>query len=265
MLPFCSRIHRGKFYDAGRPVQLTPNFAPEPHVIHGFGWLSEWQLETQSEQSCVMSFRHDKYSMRKTGWPWVFKATQEFVLAEYGLTWTVTLENQSKRVMPAGMGLHPHFPLNEGSLARQGETDITLNCRSRIELGESLAPTVVDLLDGLPSNPLAGKPWSDRHIDEVYAYRSGVIQLHWVDQPWSLSIYPDPTLQHLIVYAPRDKGFICVEPVSHFPNIINAASVVTQANGGLKPLAPRERWMTETIFMLTSSDTSKQRFNAMRR
>ena len=49
MLPFCSRIHEGRFKFADQDVELARNFLPEPHSIHGFGWQAHWHLHSMSE------------------------------------------------------------------------------------------------------------------------------------------------------------------------------------------------------------------------
>ena len=53
MLPFCSRIHNGRFRYGDRDVSLAPNFPPEPHAIHGFGWQGLWRLSHKRLRLCA--------------------------------------------------------------------------------------------------------------------------------------------------------------------------------------------------------------------
>ena len=94
MLPFCSRINNGRFQYGEHQVALTLNFPPEPHAIHGFGWQGLWQLETQSDEACVLVYEHDGAASDDTGWPWTFRASQHVVLLESGLSVTLALENR---------------------------------------------------------------------------------------------------------------------------------------------------------------------------
>ena len=253
MLPFCSRIHEGRFNFAGQDVELARNFLPEPHTIHGFGWQAHWHLHSMSETACTLKFHHDQSVGEATGWPWLFSAEQRFELVEQGLLVTVTLENQSDGVMPAGMGLHPYFPLTEATAEDENGTTITLLCNARVQMRKAFLPQVIDLSVGRAINVLAAKPWRERDVDDVFAYGLGVAQIHWRDKPYSLSIESDPALPHWIVLAPRGAGFICIEPISHFPNVVNVQPAPTEASGGLKNLAPSEVWSTCTTFHITPS------------
>jgi galactose mutarotase-like enzyme len=53
------------------------------------------------------------------------------------------------------------------------------------------------------------------------------------------------------VYAPKGEEFICIEPISHFPNAINVHPALSQAHGGLAQLAPDEVWSTRSMFRIT--------------
>ena len=172
-------------------------------------------------------------------------------MVEQGLVITLTQKNLSDRVMPAGMGLHPHFPLPAMAADGDDPTLINLPGRSRILMGEDFLPSAIDLYDGRLGNLLADKPWQTRGLDDVFGYSSGLAQIRWLGRPWSLSIEPDPALPHWIVYAPRGEEFICIEPISHFPNAINSHPILPQAHGGPAQLAPDEVWSTRSMFRIT--------------
>ena len=257
MLPFCSRINLGQLRYEADVIQLTPNFLPEPHAIHGFGWQSVWQIGETTDSSCVLRYHHDDTAIQGTGWPWAFVAEQHFALVEHGLLLTVMLENQSDQNMPAGIGLHPHFPLSEPTSQATCTTHVTLNCRSRIRMDESFLPEVIGLTDDHQTdgviNPLANQPWRQRELDDVFFQCVGPAQIRWQHKPWSLVIEADSTMSHWIAYAPRGQGFICIEPISHLPNAVNVSPRLSDADGGMKQLKPGERWKTTTTFWLLPS------------
>ena len=155
MLPFCSRINTGRFQYGEHEVALAPNFPPEPHAIHGFGWQGLWQLDTQDEHGCVLVYEHDGAASDDTGWPWTFRASQRLTLSDSGLWVTLTLENLSNDVMPAGMGLHPHFPLAV-------DMRVSMACADRVVMTDGLLPTLEKLDDHGEVNPLADRPWLRR-------------------------------------------------------------------------------------------------------
>ena len=242
MLPFCSRIHNGRFRYGDHDVSLAPNFPPEPHAIHGFGWQGLWRLEPQSDYACALVYEHDGPASAATGWPWLFRATQHIALSDLGLSLTLTLENFSKDAMPAGMGLHPHFPLAE-------DTRVSMSCAARVVMNDDFLPETVQLGDTGEANPLANRPWLSRGMDDVFAHRNGRAQIIWPGQPCSLAIEPDAELAHWIVFAPRAKRFICIEPISHLPNAVNMKPANAPLTGAVKVLAPGQGWTTKTSFV----------------
>ena len=241
MLPFCSRIDNGRFCYGQYEVTLAPNFPPEPHAIHGFGWQGLWQLKAQDHHACVLAYEHDSAASIMTGWPWMFRATQRLILSESGLSVTLTVENLSDDVMPAGMGLHPHFPFASDMRVSMAATD-------RVVMTDDMLPATKKLDDHGVVNPLADRPWLHSGLDDVFAYRSGGALIVWPDQPWSLSVEPDPEFPHWIVYTPRDSEFICIEPISHLPNAVNTDPIKAPFAGDIKALAPGQSWATTTVF-----------------
>src|SRR5262245_27743880 len=44
LVPYSGRICDGRFSFQGRDIALPLNFLPEPHSIHGQGWLVPWKV-----------------------------------------------------------------------------------------------------------------------------------------------------------------------------------------------------------------------------
>lgn len=240
MLPFCSRIAQGRLDCSGIRAQLKPNFPPEEHAIHGFGWQRQWHLVRRSATTCTMELHHDASMSKQTGWPWIFMARQHFELTGDALSLSMTLNNLSGSSMPAGMGVHPHFPLDE-------HTRVNMPCQGRVKMSQGFLPELAMFRDGAWIDPLEHLPWQQGGLDQVYGWGKGLATITWLNQDWSLMIKADSSMPHWIVYAPIDEGFICVEPSSHFPNAINSGSL-SQHEGGMRLLTPGEFWTAETIF-----------------
>ncbi len=251
MVPFCSRITAGRFKYRDRPVKLAQNFPSEPHAIHGFGWQSRWQIEHLAQNACTLVYEHDRDAAAETGWPWAFTARQHFAISESGLTHSIRVKNVSRETMPVGAGFHPHFPLTPAS-------DVSMLCRGELLLDRSGLPLTELACAALGNtagedrsyiNPLAGRPWLERGLDQVYLGRIGSAEIRWPDQPWSLVIEPDSSLAHWVVYAPANAGFICIEPISHIPDALNLLGPGGREGGGLADLAPGEQWAASTRFV----------------
>jgi aldose 1-epimerase len=255
MVPFCSRITAGRFDYRGKSVRLAPNFPPERHAIHGFGWQSRWQIGHQEQNACTLVYEHNSGAAETTGWPWAFTVEQHFALSETGLSHSVRVENVSDETMPVGAGFHPYFPLAPSS-------DVSILCRGELVLDTDGLPITASALgtpnkpadnNGAHINPLANRPWLQHGLDQVYIWRQGSAQIRWPDEPWSLAIEPDPSLPHWVVYAPRKAGFICIEPISHIPDALNILGPETDGRGGLVDLAPGGHWAASIRFITYAS------------
>lgn len=240
MLPFCSRIKHGRFKQAGQQRQLAPNFAPEPHTIHGFGWQSLWQVESSDGHACALVHEHDEALSGVTGWPWLYRGRQHFMLTQGALRLTLSVENCSDEAMPVGLGLHPHLPLTP-------ETSVAFQCRGRVHMDNDFLPRDNELDHGRLVDPMTHKPWHMGLLDTVFTHRSGNATVVWPGRDWALRIEPDAALPHWIVYAPMPEGFICIEPVSHLPNAINLDNAANLSSG-MRLLAPGAVWQTTTVF-----------------
>lgn len=245
MLPFCSRIKQGRFRQASQQIQLAPNFPPEPNAIHGFGWQSLWQVESLEAHACALIYEHEEAYSAETGWPWVYRGRQDFLLTQNALHLTLSIENCSDHAMPVGLGLHPYLPLTP-------DTFVEFQCRGQVSMEKDFLPRDSELDHGRLVNPLAHKPWQTQSLDSVFTRRSGDATIVWPGQDWSLRIEPDAALAHWIAYAPKPEGFICIEPVSHLPNAINLESAAN-ISGGMRLLAPGAVWQTTTVFQTLSN------------
>jgi aldose 1-epimerase len=143
--------------------------------------------------------------------------------------------------------------LLEATAGGNAGTAITLLCNAGIQMSEAFLPQAVDRSDGRATDVMATEPWRERDVDDVFAYGSDTAQIQWQEKPWSVCIESDPALPHWIVFAPRGAGFICIEPISHFPNVVNVQPAPAEARGGLKKLGPSEVRSTCTTFRIVPS------------
>ena len=54
LTPYANRIAGGVFAFEGREIALPVQPAFAPHALHGDGWLSAWEVETQDETSATL-------------------------------------------------------------------------------------------------------------------------------------------------------------------------------------------------------------------
>ena len=224
LVPFSNRIANGRFESPRGPVQLRPNFpdSDHPHTLHGFGWLSEWEVvEAYAERATL------RHVYPEAEWPWSYVAEQRFTLLRHHLVHELSVRNLSSAAMPAGLGFHPYFPRTDQTLyygAHKGEW----------QTGEDGLPvTLIERDEAI--DWWDGRAISERAVDTVYVKRSGPLVVRWPERELELKITPSLNLPFTVVYTPAARDFFCVEPVTHATNAFNSESA-----GALHWLPPGE-------------------------
>lgn len=210
LVPFSNRIARGAFQFGGRAYKLAPN-APQVdprNPLHGYGWLSEWQVIEAEGNSAIIEHVH-----AKGAWPWSYRARQHFTLDDTGLSTQLEVRNLDKKPMPAGLGFHPYFP-------RNADTVYLGQHRSEWQVDEECLPVSLIQSDR-PRDWWEGKPAGARCVDTAYMSRKGALSIKWPDKGIGARVSPSDNLSVTVVYIPESKEFFCVEPVSHETNAIN--------------------------------------------
>lgn len=208
LVPWANRIANGRFTFNGLAFEVGATQGFEPHALHGQGWRRAWEANVIDPAEAVLSFRHPGGK----DWPWAFSAKQRFVLSELGFHITLSMTNIDSGAQPAGLGLHPY-------LNRLPDDRLTLVAPRVWRADEALIPrklvpasTVFDWSDG-PA--ISDAPF----VDNTYEGWNELARLAHAD--WSVTV-TSPGTHRAHIYAPRDAGFVCIEPVSHRPNALNA-------------------------------------------
>jgi len=231
LAPYSNRIARGRFAFDGAAHGLARNFGDHPHPLHGVGWRRPWTVDQADAAVALLSLDHDPARDGPSGWPFACRMTQRFALDPAGLSATIAIENRDARPFPAGLGLHPFFPVPPGATLRFAATGVWLNG-----------------LDALPSALVSPSPAWDfaapRHpgasgLDNCFAGWDGRAEIARPDAGLMLRIEADPPLRHLVVYAPAPGDVVAVEPVSHMTDAVNRMGAVP--GHGLRVLGPGER------------------------
>jgi len=208
MLPFCGRIGSGRFDWNGKPVQLSPNFPPEAHTIHGYGWHTEWDVEQVSDQRLTMRMQDPGKD-----WSWAYQAEQRFDLTAEELILTLSMTNLSGRTMPAGIGWHPYFP-------DSGSAQLRARVRTQWMFNDAMsAVTPIDLR--AQPDCLGQSAAADLGLDHCFTHDAAAFCLNWSNPARSLEVAFDPVFGFLVVYTPDNQSCFCVEPQTHLPNALN--------------------------------------------
>ena len=108
-----------------------------------------------------------------------------------------------------------------------------------------------------PCCPIAiALPVGSQEIDNIFLGRRVAPTLQWHNQPWKLSLTASNSLPHTVIYAPQAGGFVCVEPISHVPNILNArATMGTLHNAQMRVLDAGESFAGSAGFLTLKKES----------
>ena len=205
MVPYANRIAHGRFSSQGRAVQLKPNRPPEPHPLHGQGWLSTWKIVLGSASSATLSFEGGG-----DDWPWRYKAEQHFELHPNALVVRLSVQNLAPSPMPVMLGLHPYFGGAADAALQTGVPRVWLTDGGSLPVEEVVTP--VDWSFDQP-RAIATVP-----LDHCFVDWNARARLFWPDRRVEMRA---THCRYLHLYAPAGRDFFCIEPQSAAAGALN--------------------------------------------
>lgn len=216
MAPFSNVIDDAKFKYGETFFSLAPNHPLEPLPIHGDAWLGAWTLDSISRSSIETHYVHEG----SKGYPFSYRVWQRIVLTDIELMISLKLSNTDLRPMPAGVGIHPYFRRPQGMLLcmlHSGRWTGSGVVADRRFLNEEELPTET--------------------IDDCFVGWTQFAYMRWPKMQIQLSLHASAAASALVVFSPANSDFVCVEPVSHVNDGINAHARGVQGTG-IQVLAP---------------------------
>lgn len=230
LVPFANRIAEGRVRWGTGLFDLPLNLEGEPHALHGEGWQSEWSVESHSDETAALTLKGGAW------WPWPYEARQTFALEADGLYQTLSLTNLSEQPAPCGLGFHPYFPAGEEARLVARLTGVWLTDDSNLPSRHLQGWPLVDWRWG------AGFP-PERMIDHCHTGWDGAALFNPGPGRPSLRLSAGPDITRLHIYAPPGEGYVCLEPVTHRPDAINAQDPEAEGLVTLAPGATHKIWM----------------------
>jgi aldose 1-epimerase len=218
LVPFSNRVAHAQLVWNGTAHPLIKNFSPEPHAIHGVGWLRPWVVLESSENFAMLSLEHKA----DASWPFAFDASQTFRLKDDALELTLSITNQSSQSAPVGLGWHPFF-------TKRPRSHIAFSATGRWDMSAEKLPTERRAVSGLDAD------CAQLDIDHCFDGCNG--EVHVRDELFHLRLQSN--LRCLVVYTHSTKDFVCIEPVSHVNNAMNQSAAQAL---GVRVLEPGQSW-----------------------
>ena len=231
LVPYSNRIGAGRLPLDGGSLALRPNFPPEPHSIHGFGWQRGWSVDPHGAAYAELSLEHAP----DADWPYPCVARQSLRLGDGGLELRLSVRNTGAAPMPAGLGFHPYFPVAPGlrlQTAWRGRWDMGPD-----QLPQGRAPVPAPALFATPA-AVAG--WRSDHCYTGWNRSATLLY-----QDHQVQLRAGPACPSLVCFAPDDeRAFIALEPVSHVNNAFVLAAQGVPGTG-MRILAPGQEFAIE--------------------
>ena len=229
LVPYSNRLGYRHFRWKGHEYTTQPNFEDNPHSVHGVGWLRSWEIVSSSTVEVVLRYRHTA----DAHWPFDFEATQYFSLTPDSMNVRMVFTNTAAVAQPAGLGWHPYFPKRERS-------------RLHIELSDRWDSDATQLPVRKVAQPGIDSDVSHLSFDNCFEGWKGPARIR--DEKFSLQL--SSSLPYLVVFTPQDKGYFCVEPVSHVSNAIHMADPAAHGLRTVQPGETTDAWMKLDIAVL---------------
>ena len=212
MLPFCGRIRGGSFVYWGITRKMKKNQAGISDPIHGDGWKSVWQVVEQTTSSATLKMSHDK----ENGFPFSYDAEVVYTLMQNSLSIQLKITNNAILPMPCGMGIHPFFVKTK---------DMELKFPTKMVWAHEADP----IFDRPYPTPDAwqfaeGKALKGTVFDTCFGGFNERASLIYPTEKYTVEMTADEQFGHIVLYTPKGKNFVCLEPCTNASNAFNLAA-----------------------------------------
>jgi aldose 1-epimerase len=221
MLPWANRLDGGRLPWAGVTHSLPVNRPKDGTAIHGLARDRPWTVETVSPSGATLT-----QAFAEPGTPFRYQARLVATLGPEGLELALAVTNTGDAPFPFGLGWHPWF-------SRPPGTRVRLAATHRLLADDRTLP-----VEAKPVTGLEIATDTELGLDAHHAGWGSEAVLTWPDGA-GIRLRAEGALAHnLHVFIPGYTAAICLEPVSHVPDVINRRQFA--ALGDMAVLAPGE-------------------------
>lgn len=242
LFPFPNRIRDGRFEYRGKNYQVPP---PPwfPQTIHGFCLDRPWRVIEQTPYSLTGEFLLSRDAPeRHAQWPADARLTVTYTIRDRQMRADIVVENPDRVPLPWGFGTHPYFRLPLGTAGTAEQCQIKALAKKQWALNQCF-PT--GELSDVPAEKSLCRGWAygTCHLDDVYNDLTiiGDGEGQRIDDPvarLSMIQRHSADFRELVVFTPKDRPVICLEPYTCTTDAVNLQSRGLDA--GLQELNPGE-------------------------
>ena len=248
MGPWANRLDETAFYANGRKYafDMTLGNVRGPIPIHGFVTTTDqWQVvEAKADGTAAwvtsrLEFARQPMWMKQ--WPFAHTIEITYRLQNGALEVRTTITNQSAEPMPVSIGFHPYYQLTDSP---RDEWTLAVGARTHWLLAQNKVPTgETEPIEKIFSNPRAASLRA-ADLDDVFGDLSrdsqGRSTMTIAGKSQRLDLVLGPNYRSVVIWAPKDRDFICVEPMAGITDAINLAQKGQYKE--LQSVAPGGTW-----------------------
>lgn len=205
MLPWTNRLDEGRLPWPGGVHHFPLNRPEERTALHGLGRAAPWEVIERAPDRAVLTQRHAAPDQ-----PYRYAARLEVALADDFLL-RLDVTNEGEDGTPFGTGWHPFFVRPDGAAVSFRATGAVVRDMRNL-------PVAVEPSEGLDGGESV---YSGR--DTHYVGWDGAAAVTLGDARYAMH-GGGAWSRNLQLFAPGAARILCVEPVSHVPDVVNRRS-----------------------------------------
>ncbi|HEY0216687.1 MAG TPA: aldose epimerase [Cellulomonas sp.] len=211
LVPWSNRIDGGVLPFRGRTWQLART-AEDGTALHGVGAGYPWRVTDRTVGSVVLDL--DSEDLTGVNFPWRFRSRIVYALRGPSLVVTTTVENADVEPFPAGFGHHPY--LRRYLAAPTGEDGPLLHVPASrgYALDRAMATGPAGAIPAR-ADFRSARPVGTVFVDDVLTGLDPAVLARVVYPEAEVTFTADPVYSHAVVYAPRRRPYLAIEPVTH--------------------------------------------------
>jgi aldose 1-epimerase len=240
MAPWCNRVPRARLATADGELALPVTWE-DGSALHGEVFERPWHVRDGA---------HLSIDGGGFGFPWRYRVEAEVSMEEDSLRYELTLINHDEQPMPAGLGWHPWFAADAGTL------ELHIPFALAYDQDEGYLPVGPPRplgADDVATREWAAPAWGTHAL--YTAPREHVVGMRWPRRDVRAELSFAAAADHLLVFALEPADAIAIEPQTHAPD--GHRRTLAGEPGGIATLAPSERLCVAYTLRLWDEPTTK--------
>ena len=218
MIPWSNRVAAGVLRFGGRSWQLQRNCV-DGTAIHGAARHSPWSVADRSAGRVVLEL--DTSELVGVNFPWHYRATITYELTGDRLTVRTALRNIDVEPFPGGFGHHPYL---QRTLSPVGLVGPAPRGHPLLQVPAHRSYKMVNAMPSGPAGVISpradfrvARALTSAYVDDVVTgWDPGApVRITYPESAVSIDVHADPVFEHLVLYAPRNRSYFAVEPVTN--------------------------------------------------